>query len=114
MDQTGQITLGAGQVDALSARLSSGQSDVDQLAKDFEALFVSMMLKTMRESMSQDMFAGDASDTYGGLFDSFMGQHIAENGGFGLSALLQPATAMQTTADKQTLSPYPTAHLKAY
>ena len=60
-------------------------AETDKVAKDFESVFVSLMLKTMRQSMSEDMFAGDNSDTFGGMFDMYMGQHIAENGGIGLS-----------------------------
>ncbi len=48
-----------------------------------------MMLKSMRQSMSEDMFAGDKSDTFGGLFDSFMGKHIAEGGGIGMAKMIQ-------------------------
>ncbi|APZ90933.1 rod-binding protein [Fuerstiella marisgermanici] len=60
-----------------------------KVAKEFEALFVSMMLKSMRQSMSEDMFAGDKSDTFGGMFDSFMGEHIAESGGIGMAKMIQ-------------------------
>ena len=60
-----------------------------KVAKEFEALFLSMMLKSMRQSMSEDMFAGDKSDTFGGMFDSFMGEHIAESGGIGMAKMIQ-------------------------
>lgn len=66
-------------------------SDAASAAREFESVFVSMMLKTMRQSMSKDMFAGDDSDTFGGMFDAFMGQHIAENGGIGLAKFFDEA-----------------------
>ncbi|MEO1983548.1 MAG: rod-binding protein, partial [Fuerstiella sp.] len=65
--------------------------DAASVAREFESVFVSMMLKTMRQSMSKDMFAGDDSDTFGGMFDAFMGQHIAENGGIGMAKLFAEA-----------------------
>ena len=60
----------------------------NEIAQQFEALFVSLMLKEMRQSVSEDgLFAGDSSDTFGGMFDMFMGQHIASTGGIGLSKI---------------------------
>ncbi len=65
--------------------------DIKKVAKEFEAVFVSMLLKSMRESMSKDMFAGDSSDTFGGLFDSFLGEHIADQGGLGIGDMILAA-----------------------
>ena len=103
----------------------SGETALKKTAADFEALFVSMMLKSMRESMSQDMFAGDAGDTYGGLFDSYLAQHIAEHGGIGLADMimksgLSPAelssglrSAEAGTADSRAVSDR-TKQMEAY
>lgn len=60
----------------------------EKVAAQLESVFVSMMLKSMRESMSKDMFAGDGSDTFGGLFDSLMADHIAAKGGLGLADMI--------------------------
>ena len=79
-------------------------SDAAGTAREFESLFVSMMLKSMRQSMSKDMFAGDSSDTFGGLFDSFMGQHIAEHGGIGLARMLDSADLELATRKPSELS----------
>ena len=62
--------------------------DPKKVAKDFESVFIAMMLKSMRESMSKEMFAGDTSDTFGGLFDSMMGQELADQGGLGLAEMI--------------------------
>ncbi len=61
-----------------------------ELAKQFESLFVSMLVKEMRQTSSgeEGMFPGDSSDTYGGIFDMYMGQHIAENGGLGMAEMI--------------------------
>ena len=45
----------------------------------------------MRQTLDQDdggLFPGDTGDVQGGLFDQFMGQHLANAGGFGLAAAL--------------------------
>lgn len=61
-----------------------------ETVREFEALFVSMMIKEMRQSGAQEgLFAGDKSDTYGGMFDMFMGRHIAEGGGLGLASYFE-------------------------
>lgn len=63
-----------------------GSQDVGQ---HFESLFVSMLLKEMRQTSSEEgMFAGDTSDVYGGLFDMFLGQHIASQKAFGIADLI--------------------------
>jgi flagellar protein FlgJ len=75
------------------------------MAREFEATFLSMILKEMRESLDPEvgLFPGDSGDVQGGLFDLFLGKHMAESGGVGLAAALvrqmqaqHPATATST------------------
>ncbi|MEQ9408595.1 MAG: rod-binding protein [Fuerstiella sp.] len=88
---------------ALSGRTQDGsEEELQKVAKQFESVFVSMMLKSMRESMSKDMFEGDSSDTFGGLFDSFLGEHIAEHGGFGLAEMVLASGASVLGAGTET------------
>lgn len=69
--------------------LGRGKSMGD-VARQFEAVFVSMMLKEMRQSLSGDgLIPTDNGDIVGGLFDQFLGQHISEKGGLGLAASLE-------------------------
>ena len=63
---------------------------VDDVARDFEGMFMSIMLKQMRETLEPGSFFGsDSADVYGGLFDLYMGQHLAQAGGLGLGAVLK-------------------------
>ena len=59
-------------------------SDTDQIAREFESLLLSQMLKQMRSSTGDGLFPEDKSDTLGGLFDSYISDFIAQNGGIGL------------------------------
>jgi Rod binding domain-containing protein len=61
------------------------------VAKDFESLLMGQLLKQMRQSAAQGggMFGSDPGDVYGGLFDFFMGKHIANSGGLGIAASIQ-------------------------
>ena len=69
---------------------SSGKDKISQVASDFESLFASQMLKEMRKTLDPEtMFGGDSGDVYGGMFDQFVGQQIAQSGGFGLAKMLR-------------------------
>jgi flagellar protein FlgJ len=63
---------------------------IEEAARQVEGLFVSMLLKTMRETMASEMFGGDAADVWGSVFDQSMGEHIVSAGGLGLVDQLQP------------------------
>lgn len=61
--------------------------------EEFEAVFVSLMLKQMRSSMTEDgLFGGDSSDTYGGIFDLYMGKHIAGSQPLGIGEMIKSYT----------------------
>ena len=61
-----------------------------EVAQQFESMFVSMLLKEMRETTDgEGLFQGESSDTLGGLFDMFMGEHIAKSGGLGIGRMVE-------------------------
>jgi flagellar protein FlgJ len=58
-------------------------------AQGFESVFLSMLLKEMRQTLEPgSLFGKDSSDIYGGLFDQFMSQHLAQGKGMGLAQAL--------------------------
>lgn len=69
--------------------ISKGVAQPDkavQVAKDFESMFASQLLKEIRKTLdSEAMFGSDPGDVFGGMFDLFLGQQMAQNGGFGLA-----------------------------
>ena len=80
------------QADTLSKVSSASDASIDVAAREVEGLFVSMLLKQMRQSGSEDgMFAGESSDTLGGMFDLYLGKYIAESGGIGLADSIEKA-----------------------
>lgn len=83
-----------------------GSEDVGQ---QFESLFVSMLIKEMRVSGSEDgMFAGDSADVYGGLFDTFLGQHIASQGSLGIADMInRQILPKSATPPESTTQPAP-------
>jgi len=89
MTDLSNLLPGAHQADALAARLEyAGQTD-SSVADEFEGMFMSLVVKEMRKTTSEGgLFAGDASDAYGGMFDLFMGQHLAQGGGIGIRRIV--------------------------
>jgi Rod binding domain-containing protein len=77
-------------VEHLAPRARAGDpSAIAALATEFESLFVSQVLKEMRQTLEGGLFGEDPSDIRGGLFDMIMSRHLAQAGGFGLAAYLK-------------------------
>ena len=65
---------------------------IEQAASDFESIFISIMLKEMRNTLDQQdggLFDGDKSDTMGGMFDMFMSKHLAQTQPIGVGAAVK-------------------------
>jgi Rod binding domain-containing protein len=74
---------------------SPKSTKAEKAIKDFESLFMSMMIKEMRQTSSgEGLFPGDASDTYGGMFDMFLGKELAEGKGLGLETIFRSSKVM--------------------
>jgi len=70
------------ETDQAKARLES-------IGKEFEGVFLSLMLKEMRNTLDEGGFFGEeTSDTYGGMFDMFVGQDLAETSPLGITEML--------------------------
>ena len=84
-----------------TAKKDPEQLRIQAAAKEFEAVMLSMALKEMRKSLtpSQGLFGGDKSDTYGGMFDMFMGQSLAQNSPLGMAEMIQKYGQYQAAAD---------------
>ncbi|QEF98513.1 Peptidoglycan hydrolase FlgJ [Stieleria maiorica] len=63
-------------------------AQVEELGTEFESVFVSMLMKELRNSLEDGLFGGDGSDSFGGMFDLFIGQHLAQSKAIGVSDLL--------------------------
>lgn len=60
-----------------------------EAARQFESIFMSILLKEMRQSIGDGgLFAGDSSDVFGGMFDLYMGEHLANSTNLGVSDLV--------------------------
>lgn len=89
---------------------------VEEVARNFESLFASQLLKEMRQTLEPDtFFAGDSGDVWGGLFDMYLGQHLAQSNALGIAEMVkrqlqaQPRTvpAVGETPRGQGTAPVP-------
>src|SRR6056297_1176075 len=62
-------------------------------AEATEAMFASMLLKEMRNTLESGLFGNEGSDTYGQMFDMFMGQHLAESNALGIQTMIVEQTS---------------------
>lgn len=80
---------------SLTALKTKAQKDPDaalkDVAKQFESIFINMLLKNMRstnEAIGSGLFSSAQTKQYQEMMDSQMSQGLAKSGGFGLSEAL--------------------------
>lgn len=96
--------IGGGKASAKSSDAAeAAHAQEEKLIRQFESVMMSMVLKQMRQTGTgeEGLFPGDSSDTLGGMFDMYLGEHLAESGGFGL----MDAFRGRLLSGPQTLSP---------
>ncbi len=79
----------------LSPAINSGDKKLNQeklkkACTEFEALFISQMLKSMRQTVPQTGFLakGLGNDVYQGLMDQELSQKLSQNKGLGLGKVI--------------------------
>lgn len=78
-----------GSVSDLVAQSNQPDASVpEQVASQFEGLFVSMLLKELRQTLQEGLFQGEQSDSYGALFDQYLGEHLADRESLGIRQLI--------------------------
>ena len=80
------------------------ESALRDTAEQFEAMFLQMMLKTMRDATPKSgLFDSHAMDTYESMYDRELSLHMASRGSIGISDMLVKQLSrnkpMQSTAD---------------
>lgn len=73
-------------------------------AREFEGLFVGMMLKSMRETVGKDMLAGkgQSEEIYRSLLDQEYAKAVVEQGGLGLAKVIEQQLISQPTRTQHT------------
>lgn len=77
-----------------------------QIAQDFEAMFIHQMLKSMRNTVSDESLAGEASNgrkIFTEMFDEEMSKRASRQGGFGLAELVYRHMGDNTQGPEKTV-----------
>ncbi len=91
------IQSGLEHIQELTAK-SEADAKTKAATEGVESLFLSMMLKEMRNTLSEGgLFGGENSDVYGGLFDMMMSKTLAKDNPLGI------ANMITTQIDRQSL-----------
>lgn len=65
-------------------------SALTDVAAQFEALFISMMLESMRAAVPEDgLLGGDQMKTYQQMFDRQLATDLSAKGGIGLASIIE-------------------------
>tara|TARA_B100000575_G_C23005320_1_gene579227 strand:+ start:419 stop:859 length:441 start_codon:yes stop_codon:yes gene_type:complete len=74
-------------------RAGAAQGDekvTKEVAQQFEAIFINMMLKSMREATERSgLLDSESTKTYESMFDQQLSNELAANGTFGIAQALQ-------------------------
>lgn len=91
VDLTGRLSYDVQSLNQLRAHARSDEkSSIKAVAQQFEAMFTSMMLKSMRNAVPQSDI-GHSSETrmFQGMFDDQLSQNLASHRGLGIAALVE-------------------------
>lgn len=82
-------------IESRMASISDMNEDAQRMAsrmqkagEDFEGVFMSLMIKEMRNTLEGGFFGEESSDSYGGMFDLFVGQDLAKSQPLGISKMM--------------------------
>jgi len=84
-------------IHGLKGRLRANrEAGIKEAAEQFEALFLQIMLKSMRATTSQDgMLDSDATRFFTGMLDEQLAKNISKQGGLGLAKMLEKQLGRQ-------------------
>ncbi len=70
---------------------------IESAAQDFEAMFVSLLIKQLRETLQDGLFTKETSDSFGAMFDMYMGEHLAQASPLGLGRAVSKYMEVQNS-----------------
>ena len=90
---------------------------IDKVAKQFESMFIQMMLKSMRDALPKEgLFSSNDMDTYTEMADQQIAVNMAESGGIGLADViarqLRPDSGVSKRQQEAAISRYTDGEVK--
>ena len=87
---TSTIFNDIGYLSSLRAEAASAPNKaINEVASQFEALFIQQMMKSMRDAVPKsDLMSSDHLDTYQAMADQQMAVNLSQQGGMGIARML--------------------------
>ena len=101
------LALSPQSIDGIRSTLAHGdtKSSLKSVASQFEAYFMQMMLRTMRQTLPQDgLFDSDETRSFTEMYDQQISQSVSRSKGLGLADMIIKQLSPQTDATKATVS----------
>jgi flagellar protein FlgJ len=94
------------QLESLKAEAQANpNAALEEVAQQFESLFMQMMLKSMRDAtVKSDLFSSDQMDTYQTMADQQTALSLSQQGGIGLARVLVEQMQVRGQASGAELS----------
>lgn len=106
-----------GFADLAALKKEAAQSPNDAVmpvARQFESVFITMMLKSMRETVGEGgLFDNESMKTYQGMFDNQLALSLSQQGGIGLAESIAKQMAPEGSALQGSLHSQSAAHAAA-
>ena len=100
----------------LRGRARANPNDaVEEVAQQFEALFIQMMLKSMRDAVEDGgLFGSDQLDTYQQMADQQTALDMASKGGIGLAEAMVAQLSRTQGAEPSDINEAPALNAKSF
>ncbi|MFQ3217450.1 rod-binding protein [Paraperlucidibaca sp.] len=99
---TGPVSNYHGYSDLAALKKEAAESPQDAImpvARQFESVFLQMMLKSMRETVGEGgLFDNESMKTYQGMFDNQLALSLSQQGGIGLANSIAKQLAPEGSA----------------
>ena len=98
--QEGAVYTDFSQLESLKAQAQANpDAALEEVAQQFESLFLQMMLKSMRDAtMKSDLFGSDQMESYQSMADQQIALTLSQQGGMGLARVLVEQMQVQGQA----------------
>lgn len=78
------------------------QEALKEVAKQFESVFVTMMMKSMRDTLPKDgLFSSSQMETYQEMFDQQLSLDLSKEGGLGLASIIERQISRTIAPDNE-------------
>ncbi|MEO1615043.1 MAG: rod-binding protein [Planctomycetota bacterium] len=89
-----------GSIQSASKQATDLPEDMSELGSEFESVFLSLLLKELRQTLDEGFFGSESSDSFGGMFDMYIGKHLSENSPLGIGDMIETQYASTHAANR--------------